>query len=49
MTGGYFTDRRGVCTYIYFMNKGMIQIRFVHGILGKGESGGFLAALRMGI
>ena len=36
MTGGYLIDRKGGCTYMYFMNKGIIQIRFVHGVLGGG-------------
>ena len=49
ITGGYFTDRKDGCTYIYFMNKGVIQIRFVHSVLGGVDSGGFLGALRMGI
>ena len=51
MTGGYFSDRKGGCTYIYFINKGIIQIRFVHCVLRGGgvDSDWFLGALRMGI
>ena len=36
MIGEYFTDSKGGCTYTYFMNRGIIQIRFAHGILGGG-------------
>ena len=51
MSGIYFNDKKGGCTYIYIMNKVIIQIRFVHGVLGGGrvDSVGLLWILRIGI